>query len=195
MNHGNRLAIPVLFVLAFATFKTLTLGQSRAADIAEIDSYTKDVDAFIKRNSKSRRIFGDAAPYNENKPRWREFKTDAQADKANLYNSAYVWTRDGKVIGANFTFSSPSGDWAHFVMYYFREDGSLAKIQGRLNTFYGNVSVVRNRYFNSSGTRLSSTQRFLDLKTQKPTKKPSEYFDQPEPLYRKVSDLPFHRLL
>jgi hypothetical protein len=37
---------------------------------------------------------------------------------------------------------SPSGDWAHFIMYYFREDGTLAKIQSQLNTTWPTISTA-----------------------------------------------------
>ena len=63
-----------------------------------------------------------------------------------------MWTKQGKVIAAKFNFTSPSGDWNHFINYYFRENGSLAKIDAQLNTFEGNVSVVRQRYYNSNWT-------------------------------------------
>jgi len=59
----------------------------------------------------------------------------------------------------------------HFIKYYYRADGSLAKIQARLNTFYGGVSVLRDRYYDGNGKLLKSTQRFLDLQTHKPIKK------------------------
>ena len=172
----------------------IALAQAPKTHLAQINSYVAEVNSYVKRNAKSRRIFADVADY-EQTPSWREFKTEAEAEKAsNLNQSADVWTRGGKVIAANLTFTSPSGDWAHLIMYYFREDGSLAKIEAQLNTFYGDVSIVRDQYFNNRGVRISSTRKFLDLKTQKP-KKPGEHFDHPVPVYSKVSELPFFRLL
>ena len=79
-------------------------------------------------------------------------------------------------------------------MYYFREDGSLAKIQAQLNSFYGDISVVRDQYYDPSGRLLKTTRKFLDLRTQKP-KKPEEFVDNPIPIYRKVTALPFRKLL
>jgi hypothetical protein len=185
-------ALVVLFILTGNNFDAL--AQTRKADLAEINSYVAEVDRYIKRNPKAKRIFGDVAAYDDNNPRWREFKSGAEAQKKELYDSAYVWTRDGKMIGANFTLSSPSGDWAYFVEYYFRDDGTLAKIHARLNTFYGDVTVIRDQFFNNRGVRISSTRKILDLKTQKPTKAPRDYFDQPVTVYRKVSELPFFKL-
>jgi hypothetical protein len=168
------------------------------AALAEINSYTTEIDRFIKRNPKAR-IFGDVSPASPNRTsRWREFKSEAARKKAetgeNLNQNAFVWSREGKLVGANFTFTSPSGDWAHIIMYYFREDGSLAKIQAQLNTFNGEISVVRDRYYDPGGRLLKTTRKFLDLQTQKP-KKPGEFMDKPIPVYHKVAELPFHNLL
>jgi hypothetical protein len=165
-------------------------------ELALIDSYTAEIDRFIKLQ-RGERIFADISA--DEKSRWREFKSDAarqQADTGdNLNDNALLWTRKAKVVGANFTFQSPSRDWAHFVMYYYREDGTLAKIDARLNTFYGDLSVVRKRYYDSHGKLIKSTLKYLDLHTQKPTKPTGDFFDEPIPVYRKVSELPFQNLL
>lgn len=175
-------------------------AQSKSTTIASIDAYSKAVDQFIKRNQKSARIFANVASDSEQaKDNWREFKTEKARDKAdtgdNLNENAYVWSRNGKLVGANFTFQSPSRDWAHFVMYYFREDGTLAKTESTLNTFYGNVTIKRNTYYDPNGKALRTTTRYLDLNTQKPIKPKGDFFDEPTPVYPKVSALPFHHLL
>ena len=185
----------LLLVLGF--FEGSVVAQTRKAQLAGINAYVKEVDRFTKRNTNARRIFADVASADNNNPRWREFKTKREFDKfeGNPDESAYVWTRTARVIAAAFTFTSQSGDWAHMVTYYFREDGTLAKLEAQLNTFYGDVSVVRNQYFNNAGVLISSSEKILDLKTQKPVKKPADYFDQPVTVFKKVSELPFYKLL
>ena len=189
--------VSVVCLLLVLGFEGSVVAQTRKAEIAEINSYVAGVDRFTRRNPKARRIFADVATADDNDARWREFKTKREFDKfeGNPDESAYAWTRADKVIAATFTFTSQSGDWAHIVTYYFREDGTLAKIAAQLNTFYGDVSVVRNQYFNNAGVRISSSERILDLKTQKPVKKPADYFDQPVTVFKKVTDLPFYKLL
>jgi hypothetical protein len=180
------------------------LGQTQQSktvpspELASIASYSAEVDHFIKLNRK--RVFGDiSSGSSDQASRWKEFKSEAAREKAqtgdNLNENAFVWTRSGKVIGANFTFTSPSGDWAHYVMYYFREGGSLARIKAQLNTFYGDVSIVRDRFYSAEGKLLKSTRKVLDLKTQKPTKPPKDFFDEEFPIFRKIAELPFHKLL
>lgn len=176
-----------------------TIAQSLKLQIAQIDTYSAQVDRFIKQNPKTLRIFADISGVDQTSPQWREFRSEKDREKAstgdNLNENAYVWKGSGRVVGANFTFQSPSGDWAHLIMYYFREDGSLAKIDAQLNSFYGEVSVIRIRHYSERGGLLKSSSRHLDLQTRKPKKPDADFIDQPIPVYRNVSALPFHKLL
>jgi hypothetical protein len=167
--------------------------------IAEIESYVKEVDAYVKANAKSQRIFADVSPGTEAGPaKWGEFKTDKEREAAdtgdNLNENAYAWTRDGKLVGANFTFQSPSRDWVHYVMYYFRPDGTLAKSDATLNTFQGDVTVIRQDFYSAKGVALKGTTHCKDLKTQK-AKPCGNYQDQLVPLYKTVNEVPFYGLL
>jgi hypothetical protein len=133
--------------LAFAQTSN-SLKRERKPEIATIESYVREVDRFIKNNPQSQRIFANVASGADEIPdEWRAFKSEkerAEADTGdNLNDNAYVWLRGEKVVGVDFTFQSPSRDWAHFVMYYYRPDGTLAKIDARLNTFHGNITVIR----------------------------------------------------
>ena len=128
---------------------------------------------------------------------WREFQSEDKRQNAdtgeNLNENATVWLRTGKVVGANFTFQSPSRDWAHFVMYYFREDGGLSKLESRLNTFYGNVSVIREMSYNSKGKLLRNSTKCFDLYSQKPKRCTNTSVSIP--VFRSVRNLPFYKLL
>ena len=168
-------------------------ANAQTKTFSEINSYSTEIDRFIKVNKKHR-IFGDVANENSENAKWKEFKTQKVFDDAGCYQSAFVYSRNSKVVAANFMFTSPSGDWAHYINYYYRDDGSLAKISARLNTFEGNVSVLRDRYYDVSGKLLHSTVRYLDLQTHKSIKK-ADFQDMPIPMYRKVSALPFSKLL
>ena len=184
------------FVLLLSDFGFGAAGQtptasptppSSSAEVSEIKAYTAEVDRFSK--ARKFRTFGIF--YRGDKGNWRELK--GKSDQP-LNESCDVWTRDGKVVLAFFGFTSDSGDWYHFIKYYYRQDGTLAKIQARLNTFYGNVSVLRDRYYNATGKLLKSTRRYLDLQTHKPVTK-ANFDDEPIPMFSTASSLPFHRLL
>ncbi len=169
-------------------------GQS-SVEVSAIDTYAKKIDLFIKRNKNRQRIFANVS--NDNADRWREFKNESERDKLNdeknLSETALVWSKSRKVMGANFTFQSGSGDWVQYVMYYFRDDGSLAKIQAQLNTFHGNIGVARDKYYSRSGRLLSTKTRYLDLESQKPIRHRPDFMDQEIPLYQSVRRLPFFK--
>ena len=157
-----------------------------ATALAEIKTYTAEIDRVTKKQNF--RTYGII--YNGNDGTWQLLKPKSE----HVNESCDVWTREGKVVLAFFGFTSDSGDWYHFIKYYYRPDGTLAKIQARLNTFYGNVSVLRDRYYDTNGKLLKSTQRYLDMQTQKPVKK-ADFHDNPIPMYARVSALPFRKLL
>jgi hypothetical protein len=195
------MTIRILITLGvLLSFSASVCGQDRktpsrtATESGSINAYVKQVDRFMKRNDKRRRTFGDVG--NE-QAQWREFKgkvAEGETDPADFDEVAYVWLRKGKVVAVAFTFQSGSRDWAHFVTHYFREDGTLAKIHSRLNTFYGGVSAIRDKYYSSNGKMLRATARYLDIETQKPKKNPS-FQDEPLPVYLTVRKLPFFKLL
>ena len=162
--------------------------------LASINAYVKQVDRFMKRNDKRRRTFGDVG---DEETHWREFKSKVakgETEPEFLDEFAYVWVKAGKVVAVGLTFQSGSRDWAHFVTYYFREDGTLAKIHSRLNTFYGGVSAIRDKFYSSNGKMLRAAARYLDIETQKPKKNPN-FHDEPIPVYLSVRKLPFFKLL
>ncbi len=195
---------------AFLSSHALAQGRRKAtlsavSAVSSIEEYTREVNRYVARHQSECRIFADVASgYAEKKEveSWQEFVTEDARSKAdagnNLNKNADVCFKGGKVIAAHFMFQSPSRDWAHFVLYYFRADGTLAKIESTLNTFYGHVSARREKYFGEDGRLLRATEHFYELGTRKktrPGKGADEFIDEPIPVFRKVSDLPFARLL
>jgi len=187
----------LLILTAAATGQEQRVAAPQKTTLNAIGSYTKSIDQFTERNTRTMRIFG-IIPGEEDKPdKWAEFKTIAQEVQANLFDSAHVWRQDGKVVAAKFSLTSSSGDWYHYVDYYFRADGTLAKIHAQLNTFSGpdgGISIVREKFYSSNGKLLHTDTRYLDLKSQQPRKR-GEFMDQPIPAYHTVRDLPFLKLL
>lgn len=196
MEKIIRILITIGVPLSLAALVTGQAAKTRspgAPDVASINTYVKQVDRYIKINEKRKRIFGEVG---DKQDVWREFKDKVAKDETpeNLDQVAYVWTRSGKVVAAAFTFQSGSRDWAHFVTYYFRADGTLAKIHSRLNTFYGNTSAIRDKYYGANGKLLRTTARYLDMDTGKPNKHPN-FQEEQLPIYLSVRNLPFFNLL
>lgn len=198
-NLSAAAKISTLFlIIFFCQFVSAQTGKK--AEIKRIDAYRKTLDSFVKKHKGPHFVFADVSDDNRNKPQWRRYNSEKEFEKARenfeSYNIAYVWRKNGKTVMANFTFSSPSGDWSHYVFHYFREDGTLAKVEARLNTFYGNLTVLRNFYFNRQGKLLRKMTKYLDLETQKP-KNPAkeEFYDNEVKIFKKTSKLPFNFLL
>jgi len=188
-------SLAVLFSLSGSRLaQEAKTASPKTNESASIDAYVKQVDGFRKRNDERRRLFGNVGNEQDD---WREFKgkvAKGQTQPEDLNEAAYVWTRRGKILAVGFEFQSDSRDWGHFVTHYFRENGTLAKIHARLNTFYGDVTRIRDQYYSSNGKLLRTITRYRDIQTQKPKKQPN-FQDEPIPIYLSVRRLPFYKLL
>ncbi len=195
------LAILIL-ILTIAGPATI-FGQSRIAEIRQIDALVKKIDAQTRASKASKLVFADVSDYESDAPaKWQKFASEKALEmyreKSEAYSIAYVWLKAGRIAATNFTLFSPSGDWAKYVYSYFRPDGSLARVETDLRTFYGDYKVVRRRYFDSAGKEISRSAKFLDLQTGKPKKAPDGVMgDDPDEVdyYLTTVKLPFAHLL
>lgn len=190
----------------FAIVPAVAIAQADKAAIKEIDAYCKTVDAVRNKRKSPELVFADVADYNDtgkDKPKWRRFASEKALDKfrekTETYSIAYNWRKGGKIVASNFTLFSGSGDWAKYVYHYFRNDGSLARVESELRTFYGDYIVIRRNYFDRDGKLIRKSVKYLDLTTRKP-KKPEDggvMGDDPKEVdyYKKTSKLPFARLM
>lgn len=189
----------LLFSGVYMAGAAATTGAQNPTDIASIEAYGKQMDAYAKRNARAGRLFGDTSNYEDAnaQARWKEFRTKGALQRAEVYSAATAWLNSaGALVVADFSLSSPSGDWAQFNTYYYRSDGTLAKLHSELRTFMGDVVVVRDRFYDQNGKQLQEKIKYLDLQTRKPKKvKEGDFQDMPIELYAKTSDLPFYALL
>lgn len=175
-------------------------GKVNRAAVRAIRVYCAEVDAFIRRRRQDGRILANVASAGSF-PRWQAFTSEKARQAAespagdNLNENASVWLKGSKIIGVNFTFQSGARDWAHFVMYYYREDGTLAKVEAMLNTFYGGMSVIRERYYDGRGGLLQESVEYRDLKTNRRRKPGETFVDNEFPTYKTVEELPFKHLI
>lgn len=127
---------------------------------------------------------------------WREFATKEELEKdENHVNAAFVWLRDGKLVAANFTLGSGSGDWVQYGDYCFDRRGRLAGIQEELRTFYGMIDVKRTYIYDARGRLLSKSEQFTDLDSQNPKKTDEEFIDENLPIYLRSQQLPYAFLI
>ncbi len=108
---------------------------------------------------------------------------------------ADVYVSGGVPAAAFFTIQTLSGDWVLYADYYFRPDGSLAKMHERLNVFHTSASVVRDTWFGCHGEAYGGTVHRFDLKTKKPRQSDSESSGERAPIFTRVQNLPFFSAL
>jgi len=198
MKTLNKKIIVLSLAMLLISFNQI---QAQTEKVAQIDKYAKSISALMKKQKE--RIFADVASDGE-RANWKEFKTEKLREKAdkgdNLNENAYVWLKNNKVVGTTFTNQSPSRDWAQYVTYYYRENGTLAKAESTHNTFYGNVTIRRFYYFNSKGKMLKQSVKYYDLNTQKPINPKdreleSEIISDEVTFYKTTDKLAFIKLL
>lgn len=109
-----------------------------------------------------------------------------------------VWkTPDNVMLVAAF-FTSDSGDWAYFVDYCYRPDGTLVRTVGTFNSFVAanvpeGIHRERTRYFDTTGRVTDSRSSVSNLAMGKPLRAQVAGYD--EPAYVAVEKLPFYPLL
>ena len=173
--------------------------------IKSINAHCKTIDA----NQKSRKlpdlVFADTSSGYEKDENaaWRKFASvkalDKFREKSETYTVSYNWLKNGRIAVSNFTFSSPSGDWAEYIYSYYREDGTLSKAKIDYRTCRGDIIVLQDLYCNTTGKLLKKTVKYQDLTTHKPKKVEKDSFDSgmlnEVNYYKTTKKLPFAHLL
>ncbi len=188
-----------LLSVAFVFLAVQTACYAQKA-IAEADAYVASVREFVEKQGEPHLILADVSDYNQGSdPKWKKYLSVKEfenlREEEESYTIAYVWLKDGKPVAVNFTYSSPSGDWAHYAEHVFRPGGSVAEIKRELRTFLGDLIVIRTSLFDENGNELRNSKEFLDLSSHKPVEPTDEFQDIDVDVYKKVSDLPFSELL
>lgn len=185
------------------TFVVTSLSFGQTTDVKSIDAYAATIKAFTAKRSTPKLVFADVSDENSDAPsKYQKFASakalEKHRDLSEVYSIAYVWQKKGKTVAANFTLSSPSGDWVKYNYHLFRADGTLAMVESDYRTFMGDFVVIRKRYFDTAGKEIHKTVKIQDLKTRRPKKAPSGIMgDDPDEVdyYLTTAGLPFADIL
>lgn len=188
------------------------LNSRSLNDVASIEAYSKSLEAFKNRNRNRARIFGNIVspnqetyPVRHDAPRhWEKFPTRKARESApkgyDSYDGAEVWTRDGKVVLAQFEIDRYFYGGERVVTYYFRADGTLAKI--RLKFFDPNVDVhvVKEIIYDLKGGVLRTQMQCVHMAENGRRRVVNcssrlEGSNQDASVYRRVEELPFIDLM
>jgi hypothetical protein len=192
------LALPcALFVSAAAQTptqrRTLPKPTQTAPRIVAVEKYTDELDTYAKLNPQARRFFVNtstaAAAAN-----WQEVSSEQETENK---DSAIVWFRKDKPLIA--LVSSQMMESGQKVTYYFRENGTLAKIHSELFIKAGNMEAVRDRSYDPKtfAILIRDFSRCFDFQTsqQKPCGEAAALEAKLIPVYMKSTELPFSALL
>ena len=176
---------------------------TKSSEVAAIDAYCKELDAFKNSKRNLPRILGAEVDQTD-VPKWKEFKSRRARGEAFNYildNVANAWMKNGKLVIAEFNFETNSGDWSKFVQYYFRDDGTLAKMRTTFGGFmvfseHGGGRIVQERIYNSNGKLLQKRLHCFELeKKHRRIKCSGDYSNYDGKYYRRAQNLAFYGLL
>jgi hypothetical protein len=165
-----------------------------AEEVANIQAYTKKIDKLIKQehSSASKRTFArHPMEARQRAGQWFAVGGNAETSNSGFAETASEWSVAGKIVAAQLVIQSLSENWVHRVLYYFRDDGTLARISSTLDSSLGARIVVREQFLDRKGLVLSkSSQRYTLRAKNKPG---HEAVDQPVPVFMTPVDLPFYQ--
>jgi hypothetical protein len=171
-------------------------GPARRNELAAAKAYCAQLDVFVDAHRLAALRLAEARPSGSSAaPVWKVFASDDEREQADADSLANVWVRNGRVAVVALTLQSSSRDWVLFVTYYFRPDGTLAKVDSTLNTFYGDLSVECVWLYDRNGKTLDFRSAFYDLHTRKRVRPNRDFIDRVVPRYETVRRLPFWRLV
>jgi hypothetical protein len=168
------------------------------AAIDAVTTYCDSLDDYKKDTTPL--LFADAS--DQAKPAWRRVGTERELESLTdaLFQhmtSARVWLKDKTVVAAETEMTAGASDWLLASEYCFRPDGTLALLHSEYRDERNEYIAVRDETFDPTGVSLEEKLQVLDLRSRRPKKisKQAAAAEQLAPLYKKTSDLPFHRLL
>lgn len=93
------------------------------------------------------------------------------------------------------TSTSESKDWVHYINYWFDSSGRLLRIDRKLRTFYGDIEVREELYFDCAGNQLNRTIGYFEMGKDEPKTPDEAFLDEPFEIYKTYNSLPFRQLL
>jgi len=188
-------------------------SRGKQAEIANIEAYIRMLDRYFKRHPKSTCYYVDALPEGKadessgSKKEWYAVKNETEmldAERGYANGSIFVLAKDGEIVHAGI--GEPAEHSRRENDYYFRADGTLAKI---LSDYYGTIEeihIVRESFYDTGGRLLRSTTRCFNVITTsrgsreqpascKKSEMRRELSDYKLSVYAKSTDLPGYDII
>ena len=191
-----------------------TLAASpRSSEVASIEAYSRALDRYFKSHPRSTRYYVDALPEGKADESsgagkdWHEVRNQnamLDAEREYAMHSIAVSQKDGEIVYVDI--AEPQEHSRRDDGYYFRNDGTLAKIS---SDYYGNIAgvhITRDYFYSAGGRLLRETTRCFNIITTSrgsrerrascglPEMK-AELSDYKVPVYAKNRELPGYEFL
>jgi hypothetical protein len=162
-----------------------------APRVVAIEKYTDELDDYARLNPQARRFFANTAE--DQTGNWQEVPSEKELENK---ARAIVWMKKDKPLIA--LLSGKSVGQSRRVTYYFRDNGTLAKVHSELQISAGNMQSVRDRSYDPKtfAILVRDFSYCTDMVTgqQKPCGD-AEALEKSIPVYAKSTELPVYALL
>jgi hypothetical protein len=147
-------------------------AYGKRADVNAIEIYSKTLARYLKSHPLLMRFYVDAPPEGNadsskvGKKDWYKVKNENQmleAERGYATRSIVVAVKDREVVYARL--GEPQEHSRHDNEYFFRTDGTLAKIS---SDYYGNIEeihIARESFYDARGRLLRSTAHCFNIMT------------------------------
>lgn len=172
--------------------RTLPKPTQTAPRIVAVEKYTDELDSYARLNPQARRFFINTS---ETQPgTWQEVTGEKEIENK---ASAVVWMKKDKAVIALLT--SQAMESSQKVTYYFRENGTLAKIHSEMFIKAGNMEAIRDRSYDPKtfAILIRDFSRCFNFETSqvKPCGEAATIEAKAIPVYMKTTELPFYAQL
>lgn len=157
--------------------------------IVAVEKYTNELDEYAARNPQARRFFTNTAE--DQTGSWQEVGGESEIENK---ASAVVWMKGEKAVIALVTGKTPQ--LSRKVTYYFRDNGTLAKVHSELSINATNMQSSRDRSFDPKAFLVRDFSYCNDMVSgqQRPCND-AEVLEKTIPLYMRSTELPFYAQL
>ncbi|HEX8140958.1 MAG TPA: hypothetical protein VF553_00060 [Pyrinomonadaceae bacterium] len=157
--------------------------------IVAVEKYTDELDNYARLNPQARRFFTNTSE--DQTGSWQEAAGEQELENK---ASAIVWMKNGKPVIALVSGRSPQS--SQRLTYYFRENGTLAKLHSEYTNNTNHMQSLRDRSYDPKAFLVRDFSYCTDMVTgqQKPCGD-VEVVEKAFPLYLRSTELPFYALL
>lgn len=172
--------------------QTAARAETVRDEIRAIENYCGKLDQDVDGARSASRLFVEVVAEGG----WRELTREGNIPQSEIIATARVWFKANAPLVVEYVFATQSRD-LHSALYYFRSDGTLAKIHSHLRTSCSNLITTHETIYDAGGKVLKHFSLMWSEATVSESNHPPTTVsaEDPSPVYFQSRDLPFYILL